>query len=252
MSNPQSKGFVVVASKNANFYVYAINLIESIKDFYPEAQVTLVTEKRFLDGREDIADQIIYCGSDYRAKLWGMSQTPYDITMYVDADMECEHEDIATVWDNMQDYDLVFHQLTEERGKYYAIRYFEVDNSPRKGVYDLCGGVCLYRSGNPLVREFMEEWYDLFLRQYNNEWRPECFTDEEQFRKDLKHFDQTTLWYMTQRMDKYKDLKIGYFHDDIRWNYFTQYQYEGIVSIEGKPPILRHYSGSLQKDKLIV
>jgi hypothetical protein len=57
---------------------------------------------------------------------------------------------------------------------------------------------------------------------------------------------------MTEKMDKYKDLKIGIFSDDIRWNYFTQYAYEGLKSTEGKPPILRHYSGSLKKDRLIV
>ena len=92
-----NKGFIVVASRKNNFYIYAINLIESIKDFYPEVHVTLVTEERFLDGREDIADNIIFCDDHYRAKLWGMANSPYDITMYVDADMECEHEDIMTV-----------------------------------------------------------------------------------------------------------------------------------------------------------
>lgn len=248
----ESKGFIVVASNKPNFYIYAINLIESIKDFYPEANVTLVTEPRFLDGRENIADNIIECDNHYRAKLWGMSQTPYDVTMYVDADMECEHEDIMTVWDSLEDNDLVFHQLTEERSKYYAIRSFEIDNDKRGGWYTLCGGVCLYRSSNPLVREFMEEWFELFNLQYTNNWKPDCFTDTNQWNRDLKHFDQTTLWYMTEKMDKYKDLKIGFFKDDIRWNYFTQYQYENLVSKEGKPVILRHFSGCLKKDEVIV
>src|SRR6056300_724593 len=121
-----NKGFVVVASRKNNFYIYAINLIESIKDFYPEAHVTLVTEERFIDGREDIADNIIFCNDHYRAKLWGMANSPYDVTMYVDADMECEHEDIMTVWDNLGDKDMVFHELTEERSKYYTIRHFDI------------------------------------------------------------------------------------------------------------------------------
>jgi hypothetical protein len=72
------------------------------------------------------------------------------------------------------------------------------------------------------------------------------------WKKDLKHFDQTTLWWLTEKEPKYKDLKIGFFKDDIRWNYFTQYQYENLVSEQGKPPILRHYSGSLKKDTIIV
>ena len=54
----QSKGFVVVASRNQNFYTYAVNLIEAIKDYYPEALITLVTEERFIDSRADEADQI--------------------------------------------------------------------------------------------------------------------------------------------------------------------------------------------------
>lgn len=247
--NTPSKGFVIVASKNSNFYTYAVNLMESIKDFYPEALITLVTEERFIDERADEADQIIFCDNHYRAKLWGMSQSPYDITMYVDADMDCEHEDITKVWDELGDRDMVFHELTPEREKYYAIREFRYDDGIEK--FTLCGGVCLYRSGNPLVREFMEEWFELFNKQHNNMWIPEGF-EKQQWDRDLKHFDQTTLWWLTEKEEKYKDLKIGIFRDDIRWNYFTQYGYEGLKSIEGKPPILRHYSGSLKKDVLIV
>jgi len=246
-----NKGFVVVASRKNNFYIYAINLIESIKDFYPEAHVTLVTEERFIDGREDIADNIIFCDDHYRAKLWGMANSPYDVTMYVDADMECEHEDIITVWDNLNDNDMVFHELTEERSKYYTIRHFDIENKEKEGWFSLCGGVCLYRSSNPLVKEFMNEWYELYDLQHSNLWRPDCFTNDEQW-NSLKKFDQTTLWYMVNIMEKYKDLKIGFFHDDIRWNYFTQYQYENLKSIENKPVILRHYSGCLEKDKALV
>jgi hypothetical protein len=245
----ETKGFVIVASRNSNFYIYATNLAESIKDFYPEVQITLVTEERFVDERADVADTIIHCDNHYRAKLWGMAQTPYDITMYVDADMDCEHEDIMTVWDNMKDYDMVFHELTKEREKFYTIRYFNYEG--KREMYTLCGGVCLYRSSNPLVREFMEDWFELYNEQYSGRWRPEGF-DKEQFNRDLRHFDQTTLWWLTEKEPKYKDLKIGFFDDDIRWNYFTQYQYENLVSKEDKPPILRHYSGSLKKDRLIV
>ena len=247
-----SKGFVVVASKRSNFYLYAINLMETVKDYYPEAHITFVTEKHFLDGREDIADNIILCDDHYRAKLWGMAQTPYDITMYIDADMECEHEDIMTVWDNLGDNDLVFHELTVERSKYYTVRHFELDGVRNKGWFKLCGGVCLYRSSNPLVMEFMREWFFLYDEQLHNTWKPECFTNEKQWDKDLRHFDQTTLWYMINKIDKYKDLKIGFFEDDIRWNYFTQYQYDNLQSKSGKPPIFRHFSGCLSKDDAIV
>lgn len=250
MQNP-TKGFVIVASRNSNFYSYATNLAESIRDFYPDANITLFTEDRFLDSRADVFDNVMPCDGHYRAKLQGMAETPYDITMYVDADMDCEHEDIITVWDELKDYDMVFHELTREREKFYAIREFQYDGGMEQ--YSLCGGVCLYRSCNPLVREFMYDWNDLYRKQFDNAWRPEGF-EPEQWERDLKHFDQTTLWWLTEKEPKYKDLKIGIFEDDIRWNYFTQYAYGyggEMKSKSGKPPILRHFSATLNKDQLL-
>lgn len=250
MQNP-TKGFVIVASKNSNFYSYAVNLAESIYDFYPDANITLFTEERFIDDRSDVFDNVKLCGGHYREKLWGMAETPYDITMYVDADMDCEHEDIMTVWDELKDYDMVFHELTKEREKFYAIRNFNYDG--QREEYTLCGGVCLYRSYNPLVKEFMHDWNDLYRKQFDNTWQPDGF-DNEQWHRDLKHFDQTTLWWLTHKVEKYKDLKIGIFEDDIRWNYFSQYAYSDrgeIKSKSGKPPILRHFSATLKKDTLL-
>ena len=92
-----SNGYLVVASRKESFYRLAINCLESLKDYYPDARCCLVTEERFLDGREYVADDLIFCDDHYRAKLWGMANSPYDITMYIDADAEIEHEDIATV-----------------------------------------------------------------------------------------------------------------------------------------------------------
>ena len=58
----KSKGFIIVASKNRNFYLYAINLAESIRDYYEDCKICLVTEERFIDARgEDVADDIIFC-----------------------------------------------------------------------------------------------------------------------------------------------------------------------------------------------
>ena len=244
-----TKGFVIVASKNPNFYIYACNLAESIRDYYPDANITLFTEERFVDDRAEVADNVEFCGNHYREKLTGMAQTPYDITMYCDADMECEHEDIVKVWDEMKDYDMVFHELNEDRGKFYAIREFDYDG--RKEKYSLCGGVCLYRSCNPLVQEFMEDWDALYRKQKGDAWKPDGF-DDKLWNKHLKHFDQTTLWWLTKKVEKYKDLKIGIFEDDMRWNYFTQYDYSDIKNKSKKPPILRHYSGCMEKDIYIV
>jgi hypothetical protein len=135
-----NNGYLVVASKQPNFYILAINLIESIMDHNPEAKCTLVTEERFVDHRADICDKVIICDDHYRAKLWGMAQSPYDITMYIDADCEVVHEDIAKVFDELGDHDLMFTYLGDDRKYVFKEVYFPA------GRLGLCGGVCLYRS----------------------------------------------------------------------------------------------------------
>ena len=150
MTEP-TKGFVVVASKNHNFYLYALNLCESIREYYEDAKICLVTEERFLDGREEVADDVVLCDDHYRAKIYGMAKSPYDITMYIDADMEVQHEDIVTVWDELKDYDMVWSELTDDRDYIYAERDFDTPEGKRK--FTLCGAVCLYDMRTPIVRE---------------------------------------------------------------------------------------------------
>ena len=72
MTEP-TKGYVIVASRKKYFYISALNLIDSIREFYPDANVCLVTEEKFVDdrGRKDV-DVIIHCDDHKRAKLKGM------------------------------------------------------------------------------------------------------------------------------------------------------------------------------------
>ena len=99
---------------------------------------------------------------------YGAWQTlPYDITMYIDADSEIEHEDIATVFDELNNNDMMFHKLDEKYKKVYAITSFTYENV--REYYTYCGGVCLYDMRNPLVKDFMNDWNDLFRKQYSKE-----------------------------------------------------------------------------------
>ena len=235
-----SKGYVVVASRKKFFYISALNLIESIREFYPDAKVCLVTEERFLDGREKIADEVVFCDNHKRAKLWGMAQSPWDITLYIDADTECEHEDIQYVFDELGDYDVMFTGLPEERSYCYAELKFP------GGQFELCGAVCLYDMRNPLVREFVNDWYDLTVRQYARTWWPKNekgFEDTELYPETLKRWDQFSLWWLVNKEPKYKNLKVGIFEDDARWNFFSRYKYKH----NKKPVVIRHYSAAKAK-----
>jgi len=239
----KTKGFVIVASNKPNFYLYALNLAESLRDFYEDCKICLVTEEKYIDERGyDVADDVIICDNHYRAKLWGMARSPYDITMYIDADMECEHEDIIKVWDEMKDYDVVFSELTDDRDYIYAERDFDTPEGTSK--FTLCGGVCLYDMTKPIVREFMQDWWDLTYKQMNDTWWPEGYIDS------LKSWDQFSLWWLTEKEEKYKDLKIGIFDDDLRWNYYNAFNWARTQPKD--PVILRHFSAGLNKDTPIV
>tara|TARA_R110002153_G_scaffold101711_9_gene237954 strand:- start:4236 stop:4976 length:741 start_codon:yes stop_codon:yes gene_type:complete len=241
MTEP-TKGYLVVASRTKFFYVSACNLIESILDFDPDAKVCLVTEERFLDDRgRKISDQIVYCDDHKRAKLFGMAKSPYDITFYIDADCEVEHEDITTIFDLLDGNDLSFTGLPEERSYCYAELHFP------GGKFELCGGVCLYDMRNPLVREFMQEWYDLTVAQYGGTWWPTkedgVTWDEDLYPRSLARWDQFSLWWLVNKEPKYKELNVGILDDDARWNWFTKYR----KPHNKKPIVIRHYSSAAAK-----
>jgi hypothetical protein len=240
MSEP-TKGYVIVASRKKFFYHSACNLIESILDYYPEAKCTLVTEPHFVDDRgREICDQIIHCDDHTRAKIWGMANSPYDLSFYIDADTEVEHEDIATIFDLFDGNDMCFTGLPEERSYCYAQLKWP------GGQFSLCGACCLYDMRNPLIREFMWDWYNLTVEQYAGRWWPtkeDGTWDEETHPRSLARWDQFSLWWLTNKEPKYKDLKVGILDDDARWNWFSKYKYPH----NKKPIVIRHYSSSPTK-----
>ena len=214
----QNNGYLIVASKKYTFYAWAINLCEGIKDYYPEAQICLVTEERFLDGRERIADHLILCDDHYRAKLWGMSQSPFDKTFYIDADVEVVGEGIETVFDELGDADMMFTGLPEEMWDIF------MDTEFPGGTFKLCGACCLYDSSNPKVMQFMRDWYEYFVRQYDKTWWPpkeDGSFDTNLYPHHLAQWDQFTLWWLTEKEPKYSDMKVEIFKESIRWNYWS-------------------------------
>ena len=82
--------------------------------------------------------------------------------------MEVEREDIVNVWDELKDHDMVFAELTDDRSYIYAERDF--DTPEGKAKFTLYRAVCLYDMSKPIVREFMDDWWDLTYRQMNDTW----------------------------------------------------------------------------------
>ena len=212
----ETRGYLLVASKEPRYYSWACNLLDGIKDYYPEANICLVTEERFVDHRADGADEIIFCDDHYRAKLWALSQTPYDLTFYIDADMEIIGEGIETVFDELGDKDLMFTGLPEDR--WYVFMETEFPG----GTLTLCGGVCLYRKTEKTM-QFMKDWYEYYVKQHARQWWPKNDNgdfDYHLYPDNLRVWDQFTLWWLTEKEPDHKDLQIGIFDNDLRWNYW--------------------------------
>jgi hypothetical protein len=258
MSSP-SKGFVIVASKQWAFYASAVNLIDSILDHYEDARITLFTHDDWVDDRaRNMCEHIFDCPDHIRSKMYGMQNTPYDITFYIDADCECAHEDIITVWDELGDNDLTFVELKKDarsQGSFAEV-YAEFGDGERVDL-TLCGGVCLYDHSKPIMKEFMIDWWEMFVIQeriYQKRKKDIHYDEPERWwANDVQHsmlrWDQFTLWWMVNKMDKYKDIKIGRFSDNYRWNWFTSFRQkeDGSYNLVDKDPIIIHYSSTMNK-----
>ena len=83
----------------------------------------------------------------------------------------------------------------------------------------------------------MTDWYHLYLEQQMGIFRPNMEPWEK-----LSGFDQTTLWWL---LKKEKDIKVGTFKDNLRWNYY--HGYEELKLFPKQQEIIRHYSYAAPK-----
>lgn len=220
-------GFLIVASVTAE-YVRAAELAgASIKDFYPEAHVTLVVPKKLCTPDlyntfdhiicEDVPDHS-------RTKLWALSRTPYsNLTVYLDADMQCVHEDITTIWDEMPDTsDILITRIRGYNGKIHKWANGEMIHH---------GGFFMYRNTPPVI-DFMDRWDKDYVKQRSEPWP---YSDSEH-PVALQQWDQFTFWKMLN-IDK-SPVRVKFFEDDARWNFVNGY----FLNENVKPIIFYHHT----------
>jgi hypothetical protein len=103
-----NNGFVYVASKSKEFIVAARYSASSLKDHWPDCNVTLFTHKEWVcEEDKSLFDNIITKDVPYhvRAKLWALDKTPYKLTCYIDCDTWVEHDDVQYIFDQ---YDHIY------------------------------------------------------------------------------------------------------------------------------------------------
>jgi hypothetical protein len=226
VNNQQNNGFIIVASRKYVYYQTAINCIESLKDFYPEAHVTFFTHKDWVDDRASICDNIITdIPIHKRAKLWALSKSPYDITMYLDADAEIQHEDVSTIFNTIKEHDIV---MARVRPYCAAAAKF-----PAGELTHHCG-MFVYKRSEMLYNLF-DQWFEFYCRQTKDPWDldPKLYPP-----KLLSPWDIFTFWRLIN-LEGWKDkINIGFWEEDARWNFHGFKEEE----LNGKPVIIYHHS----------
>lgn len=209
------RGFIYVASVNRLYYELAINSCTTLKDYYPDAHVTLFTHEKFLDDRvKGLFDNIVTnIPIHVRAKMWGMARTPYDKTIYIDCDSIIAHRDIKKMHGFLDECDMFCGDVADYTVA--DIRYAHVD---RKCEYKAMhhGSMWGYNKTS-LTIDFMQTWFDKFVQQKEAPtWEFDDFAYPV-----WQQFDMFTLWrlitnHFNEGFDRFQDLNIRILPS--RWN----------------------------------
>lgn len=195
-------GYVYVASLSSAYYKAAVDSAISLRDHYPEADITLFTHEKFLKESDRKFFNNIVTGIPIhsRAKMWGMARSPYKKTLYLDCDTEIRSENIKNVVDILEDRDIMFTKIIAHVSK---TRRIDDQNE-----LEYHGGIILYNT-RKLTVSLINEWYELYAEQKSCNWSTSRFS---QYDRRMQPWDQFTIWYLLQQR-KYKKIKHGFFPD---------------------------------------
>jgi hypothetical protein len=229
MSN---NGYVYVATVNKAYYYAALQSANALLDFYPEAKITLFTHDSWVDDEaRNIFENIITenVPIHIRAKLWALSKSPYDVTLYLDCDTMVEHEDISEVFDLLGDNDILF-----TRNRPYNAKITKLSETEEM-IYHC--GLFLYRTDT--TKQLMDSWYEWYLEQRTPSWDPTPYPEE------VRQWDTFTMWNLLTNGNF--NVKVGDFpHPDARWNFVQGYVDS---ELDGTEAVITHYT--LPKERLI-
>ncbi len=229
-----SNGFIYGVGANTVFMKSAKLSAASLRDYYPDANITLCAPERMVDYEcKELFDHIVtgpHVPDCQRTKLWALSKTPYDLTMYLDADTMVESTEISTVWDQIEDNDMVFTLIRNYNSNPKGVVKSDVYN------YKYHGGVFLYnRKAIPLTVEWWDRW-----ERGQTRW-------EYDYPSHLGDWDQFYLYYILNYTNH--GLNIGVFKDDARWNYVSGYMR---FELAGKAPIITHSTVGRDSEDVIL
>ena len=223
----QNKGFVYVASKYYEFIQAARYSATSLKDFWPDSNITLFTHKEWITNDDtNIFDCIVTddVPNHKRAKLWALDKTPYKLTCYIDCDTHIEHEDIQKIFEQ---YD-VNSDITITKARRYAA---SIESKFKGGeLTDHCG-LFIYNN-KPHTLNFMKQWWLLYCQQDEYKWN----WDTNLYPEYLRKWDMWTYWWLQNKTEH--KIKRSYFPTpDARWNFVYVYDKK---ELNGTEAVIHH------------
>lgn len=200
------RGFIYVASRDPIYYLLAVNACNTMRDYFPNAHVTLFTHKEYLDDTCQVFDNVITdIPVHYRAKMWCMARTPYQKTIYIDADSVIMHKDIRTMHNFLDDADMFFCPVTPYTTANIKWAYMDKAMTIEPPYH---GAICGFNKTD-LTLDFTQTWFDKYVEQVSSPGWPY----EKEHHKEWKIFDMFTLWRMTSarfpEFERFNQLKIN-------------------------------------------
>lgn len=207
------KGFIYVASRDRMYYEMALNSAISMRDYFPDAHITIFTHKNFVDKRSEVFDNVyVNIPIHYRAKMWCIARTPYEETVYIDCDSFIRHKDIANIHDQLNGCDMFFGSCLGVTVGNINWLYLDKANTIEPTLH---GSLVGFKS-TPLNLDFMQTWFDAYLEQLTSDDWPY----EKDHHRAWKIFDMFTLWRMTSKrfseFERFDGLNIKVL--ERRWN----------------------------------
>lgn len=205
-----SKGYIYVASLNYLYYQLALESAQSLRDVYPEANITLYTHDTFVDDRaEQIFDNIVTgIPIHRRAKMWCMARTPYDQTFYNDVDSALVHPDISKVFDGLDDKIYMCENLLHTVSR---MSLMWIDKSANHFPF-YHGAVAWYKKTDYNL-DFINTWWSEYVKQLAEPW------PYPQYDEIWKKYDMFTLWKLhSGALPEYDKFKGAVQTGDRRFN----------------------------------
>lgn len=235
-------GFIYVASRNVLYYELGLLSAQSLKDFSPDTHITLFTHEKFLDKRCEIFDRVITdIPVHYRAKMWCMARTPYQRTIYNDCDSQICHRDVSKMFDFLDNCDLFCgSNLLYTVG---SIKWAYIDIA-RNHIPKYHGSMWGYHN-TELIRDFMQTWFDEYIKQITNPW-----PEPDKYYPEWQKFDMFTLWKIScglfDEFKRFNELKIDILSR--RWNGTGQ---DLMEDLDG-PPVIKQIDKSTYRKMPVV